>query len=558
MKNINKKILSFFAVLLFLLPQLPALSAQVSNVVLESNITGLELRTQQNDINAAFNTLHKGASLPASAAAGTLWIDDSGGATAWLLKSYDGTDSITLGTINTSANTFTPAGQQATLGNAVVNKTGTHTLDSTHFGQLIKCDATSASFTSNISATSGLGTSWYVIIQKTDATANTITVDPNSTEQVNGASTYILKNQFEGVFLIKDGSGLRALPFGNTNIVKVSSDDTTPGYIEDKITAGNGISLATANGGANETRSISTNLATDPGLEYSSTALRIKAGTGIVRNSSGINVDVGTTANKIVQLNGSAQLPAIDGSLLTGIQNISNRQTFTGSGTWTKPAGYSSTAMVLLEAWGAGGGGSSDSNTTPGDGSSGGSSSIGSLLTAYGGSGGKFSINGGFGGGIASTATVGQSSDIFEGVGAGANSSFTGALLTPSTGTITFKNKNGYFIGGGGGFSGSDSAGGNSIYGGGGGGAYPSGAGGISQYGGNGGAAANAGSAPGGGGGGRNTTISSAGGGGGSYKFRFIPLSAMGSTETITIGAGGAAATGGGAGARGEVRITIF
>lgn len=324
MKNFNNNLISVFAIILLLAQQFsPLYAAQVSNVVLESNITGLELRTQQNDINAAFNTLNKGSSLPASAVAGTLWVDDSGGATAWLLKSYDGTDSITLGTINTSANTFIPAGQQGTLGNAVVSKTGTHTLDSTHFGQLIKCDATSGSFTSNISATSSLGTSWYAIIQKTDATANTITVDPNSTEQVNGASTYVIKNQFEGVILIKDSTALRALPFGNTNIVKVSSDDTTPGYIEDKITAGNGIALTTASGGANETRSISTSLATDPGLEYNSGALRVKAGTGIVRNSSGINVDVGTTASKIVQLNGSAQLPAVSGALLTNLPDPS-------------------------------------------------------------------------------------------------------------------------------------------------------------------------------------------------------------------------------------------
>ena len=47
------------------------------------------------------------------------------------------------------------------------------------------------------------------------------------------------------------------------------------------------------------------------------------AGTGLTgggtSGSATLNVDVGTTANKIVQLDGSARLPAIDGSLLTNL-----------------------------------------------------------------------------------------------------------------------------------------------------------------------------------------------------------------------------------------------
>ena len=49
----------------------------------------------------------------------------------------------------------------------------------------------------------------------------------------------------------------------------------------------------------------------------------VTAGTGLTGGGTSgtvtLNVDTGTTANKIVQLNGSAQLPAVDGSLLTGI-----------------------------------------------------------------------------------------------------------------------------------------------------------------------------------------------------------------------------------------------
>ena len=58
-----------------------------------------------NNILGALNTTSIGSSAPASLAAGSLWVDTSGGVTAYILKFYDGSDSIALGTINTTANT---------------------------------------------------------------------------------------------------------------------------------------------------------------------------------------------------------------------------------------------------------------------------------------------------------------------------------------------------------------------------------------------------------------------------------------------------------------------
>ena len=62
-------------------------------------------RTELNNILAAVNTSHLGSSAPASVAAGTIWVDTSGGVTAYILKFYDGAQHINLGTINTTANT---------------------------------------------------------------------------------------------------------------------------------------------------------------------------------------------------------------------------------------------------------------------------------------------------------------------------------------------------------------------------------------------------------------------------------------------------------------------
>jgi len=58
-----------------------------------------------NNILGALNTTSIGASAPASLANGSLWVDTSGGVTAYALKFYDGSDSIQLGLINTTANT---------------------------------------------------------------------------------------------------------------------------------------------------------------------------------------------------------------------------------------------------------------------------------------------------------------------------------------------------------------------------------------------------------------------------------------------------------------------
>ena len=51
------------------------------------------------------NTTSIGSSAPASLGAGSLWVDTSGGVTSYALKFYDGSDSIQLGLINTTANT---------------------------------------------------------------------------------------------------------------------------------------------------------------------------------------------------------------------------------------------------------------------------------------------------------------------------------------------------------------------------------------------------------------------------------------------------------------------
>jgi hypothetical protein len=61
-------------------------------------------RTDLNNVLSAINTLNSGSSRPASAVAGSLWLDTTT-ATAPILKLYDGADDISIATFNYTNNT---------------------------------------------------------------------------------------------------------------------------------------------------------------------------------------------------------------------------------------------------------------------------------------------------------------------------------------------------------------------------------------------------------------------------------------------------------------------
>lgn len=103
------------------------------------------------------------------------------------------------------------------------------------------------------------------------------------------------------------------------------------------------------------------------------TVTGITAGTGLtgstINTSGTIAVDVGTTANKIVQLDNSGRLPAVDASQLTNLPGqspFSRVLVFDSSTTWTVPAGVT---RAYVQVWGSGGGGAGGSlNTVAGSG----------------------------------------------------------------------------------------------------------------------------------------------------------------------------------------------
>jgi hypothetical protein len=77
-----------------------------SSPTIGSNKSGLTYRQEDNNGKKALLSHHKGSAAPDYAEAGTIWLDDA--ATPWLLKAHDGTDWITLGSVNASSNSFQP------------------------------------------------------------------------------------------------------------------------------------------------------------------------------------------------------------------------------------------------------------------------------------------------------------------------------------------------------------------------------------------------------------------------------------------------------------------
>lgn len=266
-----------------------------------------------------------------------------------------------------------------------------------------------------------------------------------------------------------------------------------------------------------------------------------------------LQVNAPLTVNGDISISGNVYQ---GGSLVLPVTATGDVQTFTASGTWTKPSGYAPGTMVKLQAWGGGGSGSGyaqggggggggynerwvrltdlgatetitigaggAAQTATAAGNDGGNTTIGSLLTAYGGKGGNPALGAYQGGGGGGTISKGDASCNGGGPGGGIYSTSAGTGQNSvygggAGGGTSFGQPGDSYWGGGGGAAGNMvAAGGDSVWGGGGGaGGYTSfNAGGTSVYGGAGGNSQSAsgvqdhtaGTAPGGGGAGYHNT----------------------------------------------------
>lgn len=154
-----------------------------------ANQTFPNTRTDLNSAFAALTTLQSGATAPGTTSAYMFWADTTDN----VLKQRNSTDDGWI--------------IRGSLGDTLVlAKSATYTALLADFELLITMDATGASREVDLPAVATVGVGWSVTIKKIDSTTNTVTLDPNSTETIDGETTLVLQNQYDAVTITAGAS----------------------------------------------------------------------------------------------------------------------------------------------------------------------------------------------------------------------------------------------------------------------------------------------------------------------------------------------------------------
>ena len=97
-------------------------------------------------------------------------------------------------------------------------KTDAYTVIATDDGKTILCSAASADYAVALTAAATLGNGFTITLKKSDATKFMITINPNSTETIDGLLDLKLRNEHSEVTLICDGSNFHIISHANVAI----------------------------------------------------------------------------------------------------------------------------------------------------------------------------------------------------------------------------------------------------------------------------------------------------------------------------------------------------
>lgn len=292
-------------------------------------------------------------------------------------------------------------------------------------------------------------------VKKTDSSANTVTLDPNGSETINGAATLALSTQHEGVSIESDGTNwfITSRPRGGdtspgSGTLAVEEDGSEEGTGIDRLDITEGLDLSVSGSqatisaeAASETNSgiseradqTETNTGTDDQRHITPLKLKTFGDNRYVINSGGLgttldldnlgDVVITSPANGAVLKYNSTSGQWEDGTDLTGSGGGVDEQLFTSSGTWSKPSG-ATTVTIICQGGGGGGGagrrGAASTVRAGGGGGGGGGRTEVTVPASSLASTEAYAVGGGGSGGAA------QTSDSSSGAsgGAGGNSTF--------------------------------------------------------------------------------------------------------------------------------------
>ena len=205
-------------------------------------------RTDLNNVLSAINTLNSGTSRPASAVAGSLWLDTTT-STAPTLKYYDGADDISLATIDHTANTVNWLDSTVSITGLSTSATGTVlTLTDSYLNSTVSIRLPNATAITDDSGNE------YIKFAKTASAVNEISITNSATANnpslsATGSDTNI------GLTLAGKGTGLIKLTSGGyypeatlTDGATISWDVSTSPVA--KVTLGGNRTLSAPTNGA--------------------------------------------------------------------------------------------------------------------------------------------------------------------------------------------------------------------------------------------------------------------------------------------------------------------
>lgn len=161
---------------------------------------------------------------------------------------------------------------------------GATTVVASHRGKVLLC---SGSWTLSLAAAATLGDGFGFALVNTGS--GTITVDPSSTETIDGATTLAI-GPGDSALIVCTGAAWRSMFRGGA--VKVSSNDTTAGFLNGKLVAGSGIQFTENSDGSNESLTIRS----DQAASAVQGAVNVGTGSPIFRDKSGTTLNFRTLA----------------------------------------------------------------------------------------------------------------------------------------------------------------------------------------------------------------------------------------------------------------------